>query len=78
MSKEKIKARIETLYGEVFNKGKANLLPGLVAGPYIQHNPLFPDETAPLVEYLNKRAASPVRSSAWQLTATWLLSMYAI
>ena len=33
MNKEKIKSTIETIYGEVFNKGKADLFPSLVADP---------------------------------------------
>ncbi len=49
MSKEKIRATIETIYGEVFNKGKTDLLPGLIAGPYIQHNPVFPNGPEPLM-----------------------------
>jgi len=59
MSKEKIKTTLETLYGEVFNQGKADLFPGLVTGPYIQHNPLFPDGTAPLVGYLKQAGSIP-------------------
>jgi predicted SnoaL-like aldol condensation-catalyzing enzyme len=35
------------------------LLPGLVAGPYIQHNPLYPDGTAPLVGYLKQAGSLP-------------------
>ena len=41
-NKEKIQATLNTLYQDVFNGGKADLLPTLVDGPYIQHNPLFP------------------------------------
>ena len=59
MNKEKIKSTIETIYGEVFNKGKADLFPGLVAGPYIQHNPLFPNGTAPLMEYIKQAGNIP-------------------
>jgi predicted SnoaL-like aldol condensation-catalyzing enzyme len=57
MTKDKIKATIDILYAEVFNKGNADLLPNLVAGEYIQHNPLFPNGTAPLAGYL-KQAGS--------------------
>ena len=59
MNKEKIKATVETLYSKVFNQGKADLFPGLVAGPYIQHNPLFPNGTAPLMGYLKQSGSIP-------------------
>ena len=59
MDKEKIKSTIETIYGEVFNKGKADLFPELVEGPYIQHNPLFPNGTAPLMEYIKQAGSIP-------------------
>ncbi len=59
MNEEKIKATIETLYGEVLNQGKANLLPGLLSGPYIQHNPLFPNGPEPLMGYLQQAGSIP-------------------
>jgi predicted SnoaL-like aldol condensation-catalyzing enzyme len=59
MSNKKIRDTLEALYEEVFNRGRADLLPGLVAGPYIQHNPLFPNGTAPLVGYLKQAGALP-------------------
>jgi len=33
--KEQVRRTLDTLYGEVFNQGKADLLPNLVAGAYI-------------------------------------------
>jgi predicted SnoaL-like aldol condensation-catalyzing enzyme len=59
MSNKRIKATLETLYEEVFNKGRADLLPGLIAGPYIQHNPLFPDGAEPLLGYLKQSGGIP-------------------
>lgn len=59
MSKEKIKATLETLYGEVLNNGKADLLPSLVTGPYIQHDPLFPNGIEPLMGYLKHAGGIP-------------------
>ena len=76
--KEQIRRTLDTLYGEVFNQGKADLLPNLVAGAYIQHNPLFPNGTAPLAGYLRQAGSIPVRSSAWQLKAIWPSFMCAI
>ncbi len=54
-----IEHTIHILYDKVFNEGKANLLPGLMAGPYIQHNPLFPDGPQPLMRYLREAGAIP-------------------
>lgn len=52
-NKEKITQALNTLYNEVFNNGKAHLLPELVSGPYIQHNPLFSNGIEPLMGYIN-------------------------
>lgn len=57
-NKEKIQDAVQTLYGKVFNEGRADLLPGLIAGPYIQHNPRFPNDPDPLMGYL-KQAGLP-------------------
>jgi len=57
--KEQIRRTLDTLYGEVFKQGKADLLPNLVAGAYIQHNPLFPNGTAPLEGYLRQAGSIP-------------------
>ncbi len=59
MNRDKIMRTIDTLYAEVFNKGKADLLPDLVSGPYIQHNPLFPNGTDPLAGYLKQAGSIP-------------------
>ena len=59
MNKEKIKETLATLYNQVFNEGKADLMSDLVAGPYIQHNPLFPNGIEPLVGYLKQAGSLP-------------------
>ena len=59
MNQDKIKTTIETLYSKVFNQGQADLLDELVAGDYIQHNPLFPNGTAPLAGYLKQAGSLP-------------------
>lgn len=59
MNHDKIKTTIETLYSKVFNQGQADLLDELVAGEYIQHNPLFPNGTAPLAGYLKQAGSLP-------------------
>ena len=58
-TKQKIDESIRTLYEKVFNEGRADLLPGLIAGPYIQHNPLFPDGPEPLMGYLKQAGGLP-------------------
>ncbi len=57
--KAAIQATLDTLYNEVFNGGKADLLDDLVSGPYTQHNPLFPDGIAPLVGFLQQFGSLP-------------------
>lgn len=58
-SRQHIEKTINTLYSQVFNQGKAELLTGLVAGSYIQHNPLFPNGTEPLSGYLMQAGNIP-------------------
>jgi predicted SnoaL-like aldol condensation-catalyzing enzyme len=58
-TKQKIDEAIRTLYEKVFNEGRADLLSGLIAGPYIQHNPLFPDGPDPLMGYLKQAGGLP-------------------
>jgi predicted SnoaL-like aldol condensation-catalyzing enzyme len=43
MTRDRIQHALDTIYEKVFNLGQADLYPGLVSGPYIQHNPLFPN-----------------------------------
>jgi predicted SnoaL-like aldol condensation-catalyzing enzyme len=58
-TKQKIDEAIRTLYEKVFNEGRADVLSGLIAGPYIQHNPLFPDGPDPLMGYLKQAGGLP-------------------
>jgi predicted SnoaL-like aldol condensation-catalyzing enzyme len=59
MNTEQIKETIHTLYTEVFNNGKADLLASLVSGPYIQHNPMFPNGTGALEGFLKQAGSLP-------------------
>jgi len=43
MTKDDIRQTLHIIYGQVFNEGRAELYPGLVSVPYIQHNPLVAD-----------------------------------
>jgi len=54
MAREHIQRALDTIYGEVFNQGRADLLPGLVSGPYIQHNPLFPNGLDGIMGYIKQ------------------------
>jgi predicted SnoaL-like aldol condensation-catalyzing enzyme len=59
MNREHIQGVVDTIYGQVFNQGLAELLPGLVAGPYIQHNPLFPNGLDGIMGYIQQAGRIP-------------------
>ena len=54
MTKDDIKRTLDIIYGQIFNQGRADLLPGLITGPYIQHNPLFPDGPDGIRNYIKQ------------------------
>lgn len=58
-TREKIQATIQAIYGKIFNEGQGDLLPSLISGPYIQHNPQFPNGPAPLMGYLKQVGRVP-------------------
>jgi predicted SnoaL-like aldol condensation-catalyzing enzyme len=57
--KDRIRQTLEVIFDQIFNQGKAELLPGLVSGPYIQHNPLFPDGLEGIVGYIKQVGRIP-------------------
>jgi len=59
MQRARIEAAIKTVYQQIFNEGRGELLKTLVAGPYIQHNPLFPNGTEALEGYIEQAGAVP-------------------
>jgi predicted SnoaL-like aldol condensation-catalyzing enzyme len=59
MKKDLVQQALDTIYEKVFNQGRADLYPGLVSGPYIQHNPLFPNGLAAIVGYIKKAGRIP-------------------
>ena len=61
MSREAIQEAIATNYDQVLNGGRAELLPNLVAGPYIQHNPKFPNGIAVIMDYIHSSGGVPCR-----------------
>ena len=38
MTRDRIQHALNIIYEKVFNLGQADLYPGLVSGPYLQHN----------------------------------------
>jgi predicted SnoaL-like aldol condensation-catalyzing enzyme len=59
MKRDRMQQALDTIYGKVFNRGEADLLPGLVFGPYIQHNPLFADGLSGITGYIKKAGTIP-------------------
>jgi predicted SnoaL-like aldol condensation-catalyzing enzyme len=59
MTRESIQQALDTIYGKVFNLGQADLYPGLVSGPYIQHNPLFSNGLDAIVGYIKQAGRIP-------------------
>src|SRR5580658_2084555 len=54
MKKDQIRQVLDIIYGQVFNEGRADLYPALVAGPYIQHNPVVPDGLDAVMGFLKQ------------------------
>ncbi len=77
-TREKIEATLRTLYGDVFNGGRADLLSNLIAGRYIQHNPLFPDGHEALLGYLEQAGSIPceVKRTAIDGNLAWVHVRY--
>ncbi len=59
MTRDRIQNALDTIYQKVFNLGQADLYPGLVSGPYIQHNPLFPDGLDGIMGYFKQARRIP-------------------
>ena len=59
MTRDHIRHALDIIYDQIFNEGQADLLPGLVSGPYIQHNPQFPDGLDAIMGYIKKAGRIP-------------------
>lgn len=59
MTRYLIQRALDTIYDQVFNQGQADLLPGLVSGLYIQHNPLFPNGLEAIMGYIKQAGRIP-------------------
>src|ERR1700726_2562475 len=73
MTRDRIQHALDIIYEKVFNLGQADLCPGLVSGPYLQHNPLFPNGLDAIVGYIKQAGRIPARSNESPSTAIWLL-----
>ena len=58
-TRDRIRNTLEIVYDQVFNKGRADLYPGLVSGPYIQHNPLVADGIDGVMSFLKQAGRVP-------------------
>src|SRR5260370_38215985 len=59
MTREQIQHALNVIFSQVFNQGQADLLPGLVSGPYLQHNPLFPNGLDAIMGYIKQAGRIP-------------------
>ena len=59
MTRDQIQHALNVIFSQVFNQGQADLLPGLVSGPYIQHNPLFPNGLDGIMGYIKQAGRIP-------------------
>jgi predicted SnoaL-like aldol condensation-catalyzing enzyme len=54
VTRDDIRKTLNVIFDQVFNQGQADLLAGLVSGPYIQHNPLFPNGLDGIMSYIKQ------------------------
>src|SRR6202035_4158104 len=59
MARDRIQHALNIIYEKVFNLGQADLYPGLVSRPYLQHNPLFPNGLVAIVGYIKQAGRIP-------------------
>jgi predicted SnoaL-like aldol condensation-catalyzing enzyme len=74
MTRERIQHAVDIIYNQIFNQGRADLLPGLVSGPYIQHNPLFPNGLDGIIAYIKQAGNVPCEVNV--LPSTGILPSY--
>ena len=59
MTRNHIRHVLDVVFDQIFNQGQADLLPDLVSGPYIQHNPLFPNGLDSIIDYIKQAGRIP-------------------
>jgi predicted SnoaL-like aldol condensation-catalyzing enzyme len=57
--RDHIRHALDVIYDQIFSKTQADLLPSLVSGPYIQHNPLFPNGLDGIMDYIKQAGRIP-------------------
>jgi predicted SnoaL-like aldol condensation-catalyzing enzyme len=58
-TRDRIQYALDIVYNQVFNEGRSDLYPGLVSGPYIQHNPLVADGIDGVMSFLKQAGRVP-------------------
>ena len=58
-TRDRIRYALDIVYKQVFNEGRSDLYPGLVSGPYIQHNPLVADGIDGVMSFLKQAGRVP-------------------
>jgi predicted SnoaL-like aldol condensation-catalyzing enzyme len=58
-TRDRIRYALDIVYNRVFNEGRSDLYPGLVSGPYIQHNPLVADGIDGVMSFLKQAGRVP-------------------
>jgi predicted SnoaL-like aldol condensation-catalyzing enzyme len=58
-TRDRIRYALDIVYNQVFNEGRSDLYPGLVSGPYIQHNPLVVDGIDGVMSFLKQAGRVP-------------------
>jgi hypothetical protein len=54
MTRDRIQHALDTICEKVFNQDQDDLYPGLVSGPYVEHNPLFPNRLDGIMGYIKQ------------------------
>jgi predicted SnoaL-like aldol condensation-catalyzing enzyme len=70
MTKDQMRHALNVIYDQIFNQGQADLLPSLVSGPYIQHNPLFPNGLDGIMGYIKQAKRIPTSRLCMCVTLT--------
>jgi len=58
MTREDIQQTIDIIYNQVFNQGRADLLPGLISGHTLAQ-PLFPMGSTAIIAYIKQAGSIP-------------------
>jgi predicted SnoaL-like aldol condensation-catalyzing enzyme len=59
VNRDHIQRTLNIIYDQIFNQGQADLYPDLIAGSYIQHNPLVADGVEGVMRFLKDAGRVP-------------------